>query len=211
MLNLFSGIFIVEGAITSGICLVGWFIVVDFPSKADNFLSPEEKEFVMNRINEDRGDVEQDKMDAAKIMHHLKDWRLYGWAFNMMASTLPGYAYSYFLPIILRDGMGFSSTQSQLLTAPPYVLAAGMTYVSGWLGDRYKLRGPPVAVHQALTAVGMLITVYGKVPAARYFGAFLGMYCAHVKIYLTPQTDMLRRRHRVPSVLCAWGAYIPGE
>lgn len=70
--------------------------------------------------------------------------------------------------------MGFSSTQSQLLSAPPYVLAAIMTYISGWLGDRYKIRGPLVAIHQLITAIGMLVTAYGQTNAARYFGAFLG-------------------------------------
>lgn len=91
-----------------------------------------------------------------------------------MASTLPGYAYSYFLPIILREGMGFSQANSQLLTAPPYGLAAIIAFVSGWLGDRYQVRGPIICVHQLLTAVGMLVTAYGKTNAARYFGAFLG-------------------------------------
>ena len=92
-----------------------------------------------------------------------------------MTSTLPGYAYSYFLPIILKDGMGFSTTKSQLLSAPPYILAAIMTYISGWLTDKYHVRGPVLAVHQLLTAVGMLITTYGKANGARYFGAFLGI------------------------------------
>lgn len=91
-----------------------------------------------------------------------------------MSSTLPGYAYSYFLPIILKKGMGFSSTESQLLSAPPYVLAALIAYGSGWLGDRYHIRGPIIAVHQLLTAAGMLITVFAESNGARLFGAFLG-------------------------------------
>jgi len=147
---------------------------VDFPTKADKFLTPEEKQFVIDRINNDRQDAAPDHINAQKILHHLKDWKLYFWSFNLMASTFPGYAYSYFLPVILRGGMGFSVTQSQLLSAPPYVLAAVMTFVSGWLSDKYKIRGPLVAVHQLLTATGMLITVFAKGNAARYFGAFLG-------------------------------------
>lgn len=158
------------------VCALGWFIIIDFPTQAGKFLKPAEQEFIIARINQDRGDAEEDHINLAKILHHLKDWRLYFWAFNLMASTLPGYAYSYFLPIILRNGMGFSSTQAQLLSAPPYVLAAIVAYISGYLGDKYKIRGPIIAVHQALTAVGMLITVYGKANGARYFGAFLGMF-----------------------------------
>lgn len=155
-------------------CFIGWFIIVDFPTKAERFLQPEEKQFVIDRINNDRGDAEEDQISGSRILHHLKDWKLYFWAFNLMASTLPGYAYSYFLPIILKVGMGYSTAQSQLLSAPPYVLAGMITYVSGWLGDKYHIRRPLIVVHQLLTAVGMLITAYGKINAVRYFGAFLG-------------------------------------
>ncbi|KAM0324867.1 hypothetical protein ACHAQA_007833 [Verticillium albo-atrum] len=171
-----SWIFIIEGAITVVVCTIGWFIIIDFPTKAGKFLKPAEQAFVIERINNDRGDAEEDEINAAKIFKHLKDWKLYFWAFNLMSSTLPGYAYSYFLPIILRNGMGFSRTNSMLLSAPPYVLAAVMAFVSGWLGDKYKIRGPIIAAHQAITAVGMLITVYAKSNPVRYFGAFLGKY-----------------------------------
>ncbi len=167
------GIFIIEGAITVGVCAIGRFIIIDFPTKADGFLSPEEKQFIIDRINHDRGDAEEDPLTAAKILHHLKDWKLYFWAFNLMASTLPGYAYSYFKTIILT-GMGFTGNESQLLSAPPYILAAAVTYCSGWLTDRYQIRGPVIAVHQLLTAAGMLVTAYAKSDAARYFGVFLG-------------------------------------
>ena len=178
-----AGIFIIEGAITVGICIIGWFLIIDFPTRAGKFLNPEEQKFIIDRLNDDRQDAEEDKMSLAVVIHHLKDWRLYIWAFNLMASTLPGYAYSYFLPIILREGMGFSTAKSQLLSAPPYALAAIMTFVSGWLGDRYKIRGPLVAIHQILTASGMFITAYAKNNAARYFGAFLGEIMPILMVY----------------------------
>ncbi|KAI8262036.1 putative transporter [Colletotrichum sp. SAR11_239] len=213
-LNGWSWIFIIEGAITVVVCAIGWFIIIDFPTQAGKFLKPAEREFIIARINQDRGDAEEDKIDGAKILHHLKDWRLYFWAFNLMASTLPGYAYSYFLPIILRNGMGFSSTQAQLLSAPPYVLAAIMAYISGWLGDRYKMRGPIIAVHQALTAVGMLITVYGKANGARYFGAFLGIgflqFCVPGVLTFQANNITSHSKRAVASATCLIGGGVGG-
>lgn len=169
-----SWIFIIEGTITVVVCMAGWFIILDFPNKAGKFLTPAEQSFVIERINRDRGDAEEDEINFSKIIHHLKDWRLYFWAINLMACTLPGYAYSYFLPVILRQGMGYSTSESQLLSAPPYVLAAVVCYFCGFAGDRFHMRGPILAACQLLTAVGMLVTVYGGSNAARYFGAFLG-------------------------------------
>ncbi|KAH6967852.1 major facilitator superfamily domain-containing protein [Ilyonectria sp. MPI-CAGE-AT-0026] len=213
-LNGWRWIFIIEGTITAVVCFIGRFIIIDFPTQADKFLSPAEKEFIIARINHDRGDGEEDTINAAKVLHHLKDWRLYCWAFNMMASTLPGYAYSYFLPIILRDGMGYSSTQAQLLSAPPYILAAIMTFVSGWLGDRYKLRGPIIALHQALTAASMLITAYGKANAVRYFGAFLGVgflqFCVPGVLTFQANNITSQSKRAVASATCLIGSGIGG-
>lgn len=136
-------------------------------------MKPEEQAFIIDRINNDSGDAHEDPVTMERVLHHLKDWKLYVWAFNLMASTLPGYAYSYFKTVILV-GMGFSSTESQLLSAPPYVLAAALTYFGGWITDKYQIRGPVIAVHQLLTAVGMLVTAYGGAMGARYFGIFMG-------------------------------------
>lgn len=143
-----------------------------------------------------------------RVLHHLKDWKLYVWAFNLMASTLPGYAYSYFKTVILM-GMGFSNTQSQLLSAPPYIIAAFFTYLGGWLTDKYQIRGPVIAVHQLLTAVGMLITAYGGASGARYFGIFMGefsIFLGGIVIHLT-----LYSRCGVPTVLYPGCAGIPSE
>jgi predicted MFS family arabinose efflux permease len=196
------------------VCISGWFIIIDFPTKAGNFLAPAEQHFVIDRINSDRGDAAEDVITAAKVLRHLRDWKLYFWAINLMASTLPGYAYSYFLPIILRNGMGFSRTSSMLLSAPPYVLAAVMALFSGWLGDRFRIRGPIIAVHQAITATGMLITVYAESNAVRFFGAFLGIgflqFC--VPGVLTYQANNIKSHSKraVASATCLIGGGVGG-
>src|SRR4051812_31330556 len=95
-----------------------------------------------------------------------------------LCNNSEGAVSSYYLltPVpVLRAGMGYSVSESQLLSAPPYVLAAILTFTSGWLSDKYKIRGPLIAFHQIVTAAGMLITAYAKSNAVRYFGAFLGI------------------------------------
>ncbi|KAJ5499850.1 Major facilitator superfamily domain general substrate transporter [Penicillium expansum] len=212
-LNGWRWIFIVEGAITSGICLLGWFIIIDFPTQADTFLKPEEKEFIIARINNDSGDAEEDPITMERILHHLKDWKLYVWAFNLMASTLPGYAYSYFKTVILM-GMGFSNTQSQLLSAPPYIIAAFFTYLGGWLTDKYQIRGPVIAVHQLLTAVGMLITAYGGASGARYFGIFMGVgflqFCIPGVLAFQANNITSHSKRGVASATCLIGGGLGG-
>lgn len=64
---------------------------------------------------------------------------------------------------------------SQLMSAPPYVVAAILTYTSSWIADRFQIRGPVIAFHQAMTFTGMLITAFAENTGARLFGAYLGI------------------------------------
>ncbi|KAI6361176.1 hypothetical protein MCOR25_006547 [Pyricularia grisea] len=171
-LNGWSWIFIIQGAITILVALVGWFIIIDFPNKANRFLTPREQAYILDRINQDRGDAEADSVTRAKILHHLADWKLYFWAFNLLASTMPSYALVFFMPIILRDGMGFSTANSMLLMTPPAGLALILALAAAWVGDKYKMRGPIVAFFQLMSAVGLLVMTYSSSNGAKCFGAF---------------------------------------
>jgi cyanate permease len=50
------------------------------------------------------------------------------------------YAFSLFLPTIIK-GMGYKSTHAQLLSVPPYAVAAVMTITIGYIADRTRKRG----------------------------------------------------------------------
>lgn len=69
------------------------------------------------------------------------------------------YAIAYFLPIILREGMGFSVAASQCLVAPPYVFAAILMYVTAWFGDKYHVRAPGLVFNAILGLIGLPIMV----------------------------------------------------
>jgi MFS family permease len=50
------------------------------------------------------------------------------------------YAFSLFLPTIIK-GMGYKNTHAQLLSVPPYAVAAVMTITIGYIADRTGKRG----------------------------------------------------------------------
>jgi hypothetical protein len=83
---------IIEGCITCGIVVAAFILIVDFPDKADGFLKPDEKAAVIERINADRGDAEQDEISKHKVLHHLKDWKLYAWMFLLFSAVVPGFS-----------------------------------------------------------------------------------------------------------------------
>ena len=73
------------------------------------------------------------------------DSKVWGFSLLYMFTTTNSYAIAYFLPIILRDGMGFDVAKAQCLVAPPYVLAAMVMFVQAYYGDKWHLRGPIIA------------------------------------------------------------------
>lgn len=69
--------------------------------------------------------------------------------------------------------MGFSLAAAQCLTAPPYALAAILMLASGWLGDKYRIRGPIIIFNAVLSIVGLAVMTWPSSAGVRYFGVFL--------------------------------------
>jgi hypothetical protein len=69
------------------------------------------------------------------------------------------YAIAYFLPVILREGMGFSIGASQCLVAPPYLFAGICMYTTSWAADKWRLRGPVLMGLAVMGLVGLPIMV----------------------------------------------------
>lgn len=154
--------------------------IIDFPDKVLNsnrpFLTKTELEIVKFRIDKDRKDSEADAITWATARKHLTDWTLWMYALLFMSCAMPAYAFAYFLPIILKEGMGYSTQMSQLLSTPPYFAGVIVALaVSRW-ADKTRLRAPFIAVSTIVTIVGLTLTAYAiQSNGARYLGAFLGI------------------------------------
>jgi hypothetical protein len=96
--------------------------------------------------------------------------------------TTVAYAIAYFLPIILRNGMGFSVGASQCLIAPPYAFAGMLMFATSWVGDKYHTRAPILVFNAIVTLVGLPIMGFHSNNAVRYFGVFLVVAGANANI-----------------------------
>ncbi|OLN92772.1 High-affinity nicotinic acid transporter 2 [Colletotrichum chlorophyti] len=171
-----SWIFIMEGIITCIIGTVGYFLLVGFPEAQKptwRFLSERETAWVISRVQADRGDADLPAFSIRKFLQGGRDVKVWALAFIYFNHALINFALSFFLPIILKDNMGFSTGKAQILTAPPYVFSAFFMFAAGWLGDRYMVRGPIIIANMVIYIVGTcLVGFHGNV-AVRYFGVFL--------------------------------------
>lgn len=113
--------FLVQGAITCLLGIVTYWWMVDFPENAQksfSFLSEPEAKLATQRINADRDDVVPDPFSWAKVLVVFLDPKLYGFAILFFLLNLVSTSLSYFLPIILESGMGFSEDNAIILSAP---------------------------------------------------------------------------------------------
>lgn len=90
-----------------------------------------------------------------------------------------------FLPIILRDNMGFSLAASQCLIAPPYVFAAILMFSMAWIGDRYRVRGLIIVANSLISIIGLPIMGFHSNAGVRYFGVFLATAGANANVPAT--------------------------
>jgi MFS family permease len=160
------------------ICLgfATYFWMVDFPENAHNslwFLTEDEQKLAVSRIEKDRKDVQADPFTWPKVMRHANDPKVYGFACMFFLLNLVSTSLSYFLPIILQSGMGFSENASILLSAPPYYYAVVPVLITSFISDRYNLRGPVIVFNCVCLVVGFCMLGFTSQVTVRYIGTFL--------------------------------------
>jgi MFS family permease len=186
--------FVVQGSITAFIGILTYWWMVDFPEDAHrsfHFLSKSESETASSRIENDRGDVKPDPFAWSKIFIHAKDLKIYGFCILYFLQNLVSTSLSYFLPIILQGGMGFSTNKSILLSAPPYYYAVIPAILSSLVGDKFQLRGPIITFNCITLIIGFCMLGFTDQVTVRYIGTYLatGAYVANWAAMATYQAN----------------------
>ncbi|KAL4744770.1 hypothetical protein BDW72DRAFT_199275 [Aspergillus terricola var. indicus] len=143
------GLMQMSGILTCILGLGSYIILIDFPEqspKSWHFLNEPEATYIIVSIENDRSDV------------YVEPFTLKGYLRNTTDS---------------KDSMGFSVVKAQCLVAPPYVAAAIVMFVQGVMADKWRIRGPVVAINAAMGLLGLGLLGYLDSPAPRYFGVFL--------------------------------------
>jgi sugar phosphate permease len=169
-------IFIIEGCLTIALAIFGFVFLVGFPDDDKTywrFLSQEETKFVLDRVDADRADAHTEPFSLSRFLRPALDIKIWGYAMILFDTSTTAYALAYYLPVILKEGMGFGTGTAQCLVAPPYAFAAIVMVVMGWLGDKYKIRGPIIVTNVIICLVGLVVLGFAKSVAARYFSVFL--------------------------------------
>ncbi|RCI16086.1 hypothetical protein L249_1837 [Ophiocordyceps polyrhachis-furcata BCC 54312] len=182
-------IFVIEGILTCLLALASYWLLVDFPDSSRpswRFLDGRQRQWVVDRIEADRADARVTAFQPVLFARAARDWRIWVYGLVFFNTTTISYALAYTMPLILVGSMGFSVGAAQCLVAPPYVFAGVVTWVSGWVSDRYRLRGPVIVFNMVVCLVGLPMMGWLTTTAAgRYAGVFLVTAGSNATVPLT--------------------------
>ncbi|KAL9027430.1 MAG: hypothetical protein Q9196_004039 [Gyalolechia fulgens] len=192
-------IFIIEGCLTCLVAFLGYIFLVSFPdnekSRSIRFLSAEDRQLIIARVNQDRGDANLEKFSFKEWLGGAADWKIWAYGLCFGCATTVSYALAYFLPIILNLELGFDTGTAQCLIAPPYVFAGIVMIATGWFGDKYHQRGLCVVFNAMLCIIGLAVMGWAYSDTrARYFGVFFATAGANANVpsVLTYQANNIR-------------------
>lgn len=180
-----------EGLLTVVASVAAYFFIYNYPATA-KFLTPEEKEYVVTRLKNDGDSAQDEKFTWAGVFQAVKDpkvW-LYGFCFHTVA--LPITALGFFLPTII-DELGYTASQAQLLTIPPYVAGFISTMAAAVYSERKKRRAFFIIGNSALAAMGYANLIISRRPMMAYLGtiaAVSGAYPSAVIIASWPANNV---------------------
>ncbi|KAH0828657.1 major facilitator superfamily domain-containing protein [Lanmaoa asiatica] len=174
-------LFYIEGAITVFVAVCSIFILPDFPQNT-RWLTPEERELAILRLQEDLVEESVDDVDGLSVTPlkglymALADWKM--WWFTLAAiSQLVTQSFFLFFPT-LSATMGFDTTVSLVLCAPPWCFTAILAfavYTNGTLrhSDLKKKRFIYIAASECIGLLGFIIAICTMNTVARYISLFL--------------------------------------
>ncbi|KAJ3574208.1 hypothetical protein NPX13_g4437 [Xylaria arbuscula] len=164
--NRWPWIFFVEGIVTTLFGIVCFFVMPNTPGDS-KFLTSEERAASLHRMKVDshgavsEQDVKDEKFDWHWVRVAFKAPQLWFSSFIWFFQLVSLYSYSLFLPTII-SGLGYQSTQAQLLTAPPNLAAVFSVLIMTRLSDYTKARGPYLALNCLIASAGYIMLLASK-------------------------------------------------
>ncbi|KAJ4413423.1 hypothetical protein N0V82_008545 [Gnomoniopsis sp. IMI 355080] len=158
-------IFIIEGIATLAVGFATFFLLVDLPSASTSWLSSDEVQFLELQRKFKQGGLNAKGHDVEggatgfhwrELKMVLTNWKQWVLVLALTCQAVGVYGVKFHLPTLTKT-MGFSSTNAQLLSVPPYILACAACILIPRLSDHCKNRGYFVMGSFATMVVGWIV------------------------------------------------------
>jgi len=177
-------LFFIEGAITMFIGLNSMWLLPDHPFNT-RWVTSQERRLAQARLAVDAGEADKDGTEDSPLkglLMAIQDPKV--WIFSIMnTAQLLGLSFVNFFPT-LTSTLGFDTTISLVLAAPPWILSTIVCCLNAWHADRTGER----FFHQSMwwwgVMLGFIISLATINTGARYFSMFL-MACGYTGFSMT--------------------------
>jgi MFS family permease len=166
-------LFFVEGALTIVIAVSAIWIIPDFPSTPSVWLLPDEQILAQRRMKEEVVVIEHEgtpEKNFSGLVEAVTDWRVW-WLGLTLHLMVCSHSFSMFFPT-LSATMGYNTTMSLLLCAPPWILGTATSFVvarhSDVTGDRFW----HIICPQLVGIIGYMIAISTMNTTMRYISLF---------------------------------------
>lgn len=137
------------------------------------FLTQKERDLGIERqagVENGTGNTEgHEKFSLVEVRRGLMyplTWLTAGAYFGLLSAI---YSFGLFLPTIIVK-LGYTANDAQLMTVPPYAVAACMTLAVAFVSDRFKVRGIMMLCTMPVAIVGyaVIANIHGEHPKTKY-------------------------------------------
>ncbi|OQN95594.1 hypothetical protein B0A48_18299 [Cryoendolithus antarcticus] len=168
-------IFVIEGIITCGLAIIGFFTLTDRPATA-NWLTQEERDLAIARVKSERvGTTEVlDKIDTAKMLKGIFSPMTLLTSFIFLLDNVTVQGLAFFLPTIVRTIYPKNTVVSQQLrTVPPYIVGAFFTVLVPFASWRLDNRTWLFILSAPFMMTGYIMFLASTEAQVRYGATFL--------------------------------------
>ncbi|CAG7565385.1 unnamed protein product [Fusarium equiseti] len=182
-------LFILEGAGSVVAAILAFILLPDFPESTTGsqkwLLTDHERQVAIQRIALDRVSLpETDRSVWHGLGLAVKDIRT--WIFVIiLCANHTAYGFNNFFPTSV-PALAFYLCKQYVLTAPPYLFGAAVSFLVAYSSDRFNERGYHISVPMVFAIVGFIISVATLNNAARYAASFFycaGAFAANAAVY----------------------------
>ncbi|KAF2501875.1 retrograde regulation protein 2 [Lophium mytilinum] len=168
-------IMIIEGILTI-LCGIGAIFLIPNSVETATFLTPTERSHASARLkasNYISGSlIEPERFQWSEVIRGILSPQLWLNATAYFAICCALYSFSLFLPSIIVS-LGYSGSKAQLMTVPPYAVAAVTGTFVAFLSDRLRLRGVLVLFTLPLAVIGYAVIARVDSNSVKYGMTFL--------------------------------------
>ncbi|KAI6142747.1 major facilitator superfamily domain-containing protein [Pisolithus tinctorius] len=166
-------LFFMEGTATVLVGILSMWLLPDYPHNT-RWLNAEERRLAQLRLAKDVGEADMDSEEASifeGLRLAMKDTKAYLFMFLAFVLSLAA-SFLNFFPTLTAT-LGYSTTITLLMSAPPWVLPTILGTVNAWHSDRTGERFFHLVTYWWIAVIGFIISLSTMATAARYFSQYL--------------------------------------